>query len=793
MEGKISSQQILAKKYIEENDLEKIVSEMLNSLVHEKSKTPVVFMIKYLAGLLSEEERKAHNLQIPEPYPKGKPIVKFPAFEDSNDTLLKKHLTKQIWSTVKYNRTKHNGSIMNMIRPVEKRNEPDDKIGLLLTDADCIDQFSQLIEPMVSDLHRLIDSTTSQPKKPSYSISNHNSSSINSQSACRINFPYESIVNENIRAIRFEFSRNLQDFPFSAIITREKRESVEQNIKGALTSLSSDEPLFKNGKYTAITEENESDVMEMLRDRGVFSDRLDEFMVNSNLKANWPENRGVFISENKEMIILVNFIDHLRVTYSVNYVESFLDVFNSAFALIKTLENILSFEHHSLYGYINSSPTLLGAGLEIACGLSISNVPESNIFKTLLQKLDYTDYEIDSVNNSLRINARFKLIHYSEYEFLQAFYSGVSTLVMLDSDLKKTEHLSFERREFEEESGCTYQSYHDCFEEFKDLVSSSGSSINSLIMEGHKEWETGGIVFSEEFDLYFYRGLIQKYLQNSQNYDMSKSEHFKVKSEIMTFSEINSTEKITYIKFTLRRNIEKEPFLTSRFANSESIAKIIQEGISDEAFENMKRHDLNAYYQELKKRGEEEIEEDESEFYGTHRIVARHNLQLISDRIVSYNPLLTMENKDRLLVSFDLGDHTATSVIINDLDHMKLECTLRDDDVSAQNCRGFLTVVEKLSGRLKFAIDQQMGYLTPLPKFLGTGLSISSEIRLITYSQNSAKFKEVFDKYNYHANVIEEETGRIQLFSCITIGLTENDSIGRFIAMVNELFDIDVV
>ena len=75
---KVSNQQLLAKKYIEENDIERIVSEMLNSLVHERVKQPLVYMIKFLAGLMTEEERASNGLVIPEPFPKGKPIAKFP-------------------------------------------------------------------------------------------------------------------------------------------------------------------------------------------------------------------------------------------------------------------------------------------------------------------------------------------------------------------------------------------------------------------------------------------------------------------------------------------------------------------------------------------------------------------------------------------------------------------------------------------------------------------------------------------------------------------------------------------
>ena len=45
--NKIQNQQLQAKRYIEEHDLEKIVSEMLNSVVYEKHKQPLLFMVYF--------------------------------------------------------------------------------------------------------------------------------------------------------------------------------------------------------------------------------------------------------------------------------------------------------------------------------------------------------------------------------------------------------------------------------------------------------------------------------------------------------------------------------------------------------------------------------------------------------------------------------------------------------------------------------------------------------------------------------------------------------------------------
>ena len=87
---KIQERQLAAKKYLDEYDIENVISEMLNSLLHEKDPHPYVFMIKYLASLMTEEERKEFGLEIPEPYPIAYPVVKYPNFTEKNNNLLKK-------------------------------------------------------------------------------------------------------------------------------------------------------------------------------------------------------------------------------------------------------------------------------------------------------------------------------------------------------------------------------------------------------------------------------------------------------------------------------------------------------------------------------------------------------------------------------------------------------------------------------------------------------------------------------------------------------------------------------
>jgi hypothetical protein len=321
--NKVSNQQLAAKKYIEENDIEKIVSEMLNSLVHEKAKQPVVYMIKYLAGLLNEEERKQNGLVIPDPYPKGRPIVKFPNLEKtSSNCLLKKHLTKNLWNQLKYYKTKHGGNIMNIIKLAE--NSSEDRIGCVLTDGESLSTFKGLFGPIIAEIHKLdyeiisgispgsnvisnlVQTNLNQPEplKPSHDFR------IRSGNASNDSFPYFERISEKINKMKFSFSRNLQEVPFPSIMSSEKRTHVESLVSKAINSLQTDK-LLSEGKLLNY-KDNENEIKEILKE--IQFD--DNFLKHAEMNQGWPDSRHVFTTEDKSIFILINFVDHLQIVFN---------------------------------------------------------------------------------------------------------------------------------------------------------------------------------------------------------------------------------------------------------------------------------------------------------------------------------------------------------------------------------------------------------------------------------------------------------------------------------------------
>lgn len=264
--NKVSNQQVEAKRFIEENDLEKIISEMMNSLVYEKPKQPLVYMIKYLSGLLSDEERKYYNLIIPEPYPKGRPVVKFPNLDKVTNPL-KNILTKTLWTNIKYKKTKYGGSVMNLIKISE--NNINEKIGLILCDGECINTFEQLVIPIINIANKIENQKLEEfTPHPVLSTQAH--------------FPYNEKILINTKLIRIAYSRNLNEFAFSAIINDKSRENVENSIINTINNLIN-ERILNTGKFYFL-KENENEAISILKESLHDFDEIEAILNSAELK-----------------------------------------------------------------------------------------------------------------------------------------------------------------------------------------------------------------------------------------------------------------------------------------------------------------------------------------------------------------------------------------------------------------------------------------------------------------------------------------------------------------------------
>jgi hypothetical protein len=232
METKESKKQQY-EKYISEHDIEKTITEMLNSLVHEKSTEPLVFMIKYLTGMLTDEQKTKNNINIPGPYPNNIPLVKFPDLEN-NYSILKNHITRRIWQHIKYNKSKNGANIMDVLKLA------DEKIGVLLADGDCIRVFGLVLEPMLRALNPEFD---------------HEANENGFQEVF-------GKIKSNMRRISVSYSRNLRDVNFISSMSKPMLEQVEDAVRQSIDQLEG-EKLLRSGRLLSL-KENEVEIRNRL-------------------------------------------------------------------------------------------------------------------------------------------------------------------------------------------------------------------------------------------------------------------------------------------------------------------------------------------------------------------------------------------------------------------------------------------------------------------------------------------------------------------------------------------------
>jgi hypothetical protein len=215
------------ERYLAEYDIEKTITEMLNSLVHEKSKQPIVFMIKYLTGLLTDQQKFDNNINVLGPYPQNIPLVKYPEL-DNNNSLLKNHITRRLWQHIKFNKTKNGNTIMEIIKL------KDEKIGALLPDGDCLRAFNTLIEPMLKSLNPELDDEF-------------------------VENIFEPIVERIMpKRVNIAFSRNIRDANFMSSIGLKQLEQNEELIRSTIEQLSN-ENIITTGKFYNV-KENETEI-----------------------------------------------------------------------------------------------------------------------------------------------------------------------------------------------------------------------------------------------------------------------------------------------------------------------------------------------------------------------------------------------------------------------------------------------------------------------------------------------------------------------------------------------------
>jgi len=165
--------------------------------------------------------------------------------------------------------------------------------------------------------------------------------------------------------------RNLADLPFPARCSEEELRTAEDRV---LTMIESDDFAI-SGQYCAMDSLDEREVL-FLRERGLISD---EFILRKG-------PRGVWVSEDQGLCIIVNGTDHVRVQAYASGLE-FDSIWNRLSDVDDVLARGLDYAFDEKLGYLTSSTGSVGTGLILRVVLHLPVLDMNNRIATIDQEL----------------------------------------------------------------------------------------------------------------------------------------------------------------------------------------------------------------------------------------------------------------------------------------------------------------------------------------------------------------------------------------------------------------------
>lgn len=271
-----------------------------------------------------------------------------PVFSAACTSLLKKHLTDEVWRKLAHTSTANGYSFAQAIRSgVEQQ---DSSIGVYAGDEESYQLFAPLLDPIIQAYHG------SAGPHPASDFSDTQLPAVSAEARARI-------VSSRIRV-----GRNLAGFPLGPGISRAQRSLVEARVVLALAELAA--PL--QGEYFPLSDMAD-DIREDLVSRHLLFKSKDRFLDSAGLMRDWPDARGIYISSDESFCVWVNEEDQLRIIAMIQG-GNVAQVFRLLATGVAELSKQLDFLCSAAYGNLASCPSNLGTSMRASVHMKLTSL-----------------------------------------------------------------------------------------------------------------------------------------------------------------------------------------------------------------------------------------------------------------------------------------------------------------------------------------------------------------------------------------------------------------------------------
>lgn len=334
-----------------------------------------------------------------------------PTFPETCDSLLKKYLTEQVWEAFASERTASGFTFQQAIRSGVE--QPDSSVGVYAGDEESYRLFAPLLDSIIKDYHG------SAGPHPQTNFSLDDLPAVTAEAEARV------------QSTRIRVGRNLADFPMGAAISREQRLDVEGLICEALKSL----PPAIQGQYHSLATMPAVQKTDLVARHLLFKSE-DRFMTSGNLMRDWPEGRGLFLSNDESFSVWINEEDQLRII-ALKQGGDVKAVFELLADGVTALSEKLNFLFSEKLGYLASCPSNLGTSMRASVHMTLAKIGQDEaVLKQQAEALGLqvrgvhgehseSDGDTYDISNHMRLGV-------TEVEAVTHLISGINRLAALD-------------------------------------------------------------------------------------------------------------------------------------------------------------------------------------------------------------------------------------------------------------------------------------------------------------------------------------------------------------------------
>lgn len=332
-------------------------------------------------------------------------------------SLLKKHLTREIFDNLKNKKTSFGSTLLDCIQSgIENL---DSGFGIYAPDAEAYTVFAEIFDPMIEDYHGLAKDAKHPPRDfgdVAYFAEN-------------IDPTGEFVVSTRVRC-----GRSMAGYSFNPTLTEANYKEMEEKVSSTLSGLEGE----LKGKFYPLTGMEKAVQQQLIDDHFLFKEG-DRFLQAANACRFWPTGRGIYHNDAKTFLVWCNEEDHLRII-SMQKGGDLGEVYKRLVTAVNDIEKRIPFSHHDRLGFLTFCPTNLGTTIRASVHIKVPKLAkdyaklEETGNKYNLQVRGTTGEHTEAVGGVYDISNRRRL-GLTEFQAVKEMYDGIAEIIKIEKSL----------------------------------------------------------------------------------------------------------------------------------------------------------------------------------------------------------------------------------------------------------------------------------------------------------------------------------------------------------------------